>query len=111
MPNPAGAARGATLLKRFSPLAIVRFLYHLPKFARLYWALLLDARVSPVLKTVFLAGVGYALSPIDLIPGWVYPFIGYVDDIVIFVATSRFFIKNAPEEVVLEHLERIAGDG
>ncbi len=49
--------------------------------------------------------IGYALSPIDLIPDFI-PVIGYLDDLIIVPAGIAFLIKMIPEEVLEECREK-----
>ena len=85
-------------------------LRHLPQFARLYWRLLLDVRVSIWPKALLGAGAVYVLSPLDLIPD-VVPVIGEVDDLVVLVLLCRLFVYLCPPEVVREHVRRIDAEG
>jgi uncharacterized membrane protein YkvA (DUF1232 family) len=85
-------------------------LRHLPQFARLYWRLLLDARVSIWPKALLGAGVVYVLSPLDLIPD-VVPVIGEVDDLVVLILLCRLFVYLCPPDVVREHVRRIDAEG
>lgn len=84
----------------------LRFLRNLPNFARLYWRLLCDRRVSLGPKALLLLSVIYVLSPIDLIPD-VVPFVGEVDDLLIIILACRLFIYLCPRAVVAEHVRRI----
>jgi uncharacterized membrane protein YkvA (DUF1232 family) len=60
-----------------------------------------DPRVPWYAKAVCVCIVGYALSPIDLIPDFV-PILGYVDDLIIVPAGLALAIKLIPEEVMCE---------
>jgi uncharacterized membrane protein YkvA (DUF1232 family) len=84
----------------------LRFLRHLPNFARLYWRLMTDARVSVWPKALLVLSVVYLLSPIDFIPD-VIPFFGEVDDLVVLIVACRLFIYLCPPELVREHVRRI----
>ena len=90
-----------------NPKAIIPFIFALPKYFRLYARLLKDPRVPIWSKIIFLAGIVYALSPIDIIPEILVPFVGWIDDIVIFVAAARFFILSCPQYVIAEHVAAI----
>lgn len=85
-------------------------LRHLPHFARLYWRLLRDPRVSIWPKGLLVVGVLYVLSPIDLIPDFV-PVIGEVDDLIVLIVLCRLFVYLCPPEVVLDHVRRIDAEG
>ncbi len=57
---------------------------------------------TPWYAKVFAALViGYALSPIDLIPDFI-PVIGYIDDLIIIPAGVSILIKMIPREVLEE---------
>jgi uncharacterized membrane protein YkvA (DUF1232 family) len=60
-----------------------------------------DPRVPWYAKVVCACTVGYALSPIDLIPDFI-PVIGYLDDLIIVPAGLYLAIKLIPEEVMCE---------
>lgn len=61
---------------------------------------------TPWYAKVFAAMVlGYALSPIDLIPDFI-PILGYVDDLVIIPAGIALLLKMIPKEVLEECRER-----
>ena len=60
-----------------------------------------DPRVPWYAKVVCACTVGYALSPIDLIPDFI-PVIGYLDDLIIIPAGLYLAIKLIPEEVMCE---------
>jgi uncharacterized membrane protein YkvA (DUF1232 family) len=49
--------------------------------------------------------IGYALSPIDLIPDFI-PVVGYLDDLIIVPAGIALLIKMIPEEVLEECREK-----
>jgi uncharacterized membrane protein YkvA (DUF1232 family) len=49
--------------------------------------------------------IGYALSPIDLIPDFV-PVIGYIDDLVLVPAGISLLIKMIPREILEECREK-----
>ena len=49
--------------------------------------------------------LGYALSPVDLIPDFI-PVIGYLDDLLILPALIYISIKLIPEEIMVEAREK-----
>jgi len=85
----------------------VRIVRHLPQFARLYWRLLRDRRVSIWPKALLVLSVLYVLSPLDLIPD-VIPFLGEVDDLIVLIVVCKLFVYLCPREVVREHVQRIS---
>jgi len=57
---------------------------------------------TPWYAKVFIAVIiGYALSPIDLIPDFI-PVLGYVDDFIVIPAAISFAITMIPEDVMKE---------
>jgi len=88
-------------------LRALRFVRHLPQFARLYWRLLWDARVSIWPKALLVLSLLYVLSPVDIISD-VIPFIGEIDDLVVVIIVCRLFMYMCPREAVQEHVARIA---
>ena len=49
--------------------------------------------------------VGYALSPIDLVPDFV-PILGYLDDVIILPLLITITLKLIPQEIINECLEQ-----
>jgi uncharacterized membrane protein YkvA (DUF1232 family) len=90
-----------------NPNAVIPFIMSLPKYVRLYGRLLQDSRVPLAPKIVFIAGFIYAISPIDLVPDFLVPVLGWIDDIIILVAAARYFIRACPPEIVAEHVAAI----
>ncbi len=76
----------------------------MPAYVRLISALLKDPRFSKKQKAALAAGLGYLVSPIDLIPGAV-PLLGQLDDILAVLIALNIAISAAPLEVVEPHLE------
>jgi uncharacterized membrane protein YkvA (DUF1232 family) len=66
----------------------------------LYWAYK-DPRTPWYAKLFMAAVIGYALSPIDLIPDFV-PVLGYLDDLIIVPAGIYLAIKMIPKGVFAE---------
>ncbi len=79
----------------------------LPTYARLIWGLARDPRV-PLNQKVVLGGIAaYLAFPIDIIPDFI-PVIGQLDDLAVLIFGLDWFIRNAPPDVVAEHMSRIA---
>ena len=49
----------------------------------------------------------YLVSPIDLLPGAVIPFIGALDDAAVLWLGATLFVSLCPEEVVQEHMNAL----
>ncbi len=79
----------------------------LPTYARLIWGLARDPRV-PMQQKIVLGGIAaYLAFPIDIIPDFI-PVIGQLDDLAVLIVGLDWFIRNAPPNVVEEHMARIA---
>ena len=52
-------------------------------------------------KIIIVITIGYALSPIDLIPDFI-PIIGYLDDLIILPALISLSVKLIPAEIMSE---------
>ena len=61
--------------------------------------MLKDRRTPRLAKVLLGLAVGYALSPIDLIPDFL-PGLGYLDDIVLVPALVLLALKMVPREVI-----------
>jgi uncharacterized membrane protein YkvA (DUF1232 family) len=66
---------------------------------RLCLALFGDRRVAWPLKLIPIAAVVYFLSPWDLLPDFVIPGIGQIDDLLVLYCACRLFLYLVPEEV------------
>jgi uncharacterized membrane protein YkvA (DUF1232 family) len=64
-----------------------------------------DARVPWYAKLLAVCVVGYAFSPIDLIPDYI-PILGYVDDLVLVPLGITLVLKMIPVEVMTECREK-----
>src|SRR2546423_3156740 len=88
---------------------VVDLIRRLPTYIRLVWALLRDGRV-PAQQKLILAGIGaYLFFPLDLIPDFV-PVLGQLDDLAVVLLGLDLFIRSAPQDLVDEHLAKIAQD-
>lgn len=79
------------------------------KQARLGWRLLKDNRVPAWVKLIPVAGLVYLLSPIDIIPDWVLPGLGEVDDLAVLILALKMFVDLSPPGIVREHLDDLLG--
>ena len=82
-------------------------LRHIPSFARLYWRLFRDRRVSIVAKALLVLVLLYVIVPFDVIPDFV-PVVGEMDDLAIVLGGLWWFIRLCPPEVVRETVRTIA---
>lgn len=79
----------------------------LPQLARVCWGLMLDRRVPKHLKLIPVGAVLYLLLPCDLIPDFVIPVVGEIDDFLVLFLAFRLFLGLVPEDVLLEHQRRV----
>lgn len=75
---------------------------------QLAWRLISDRRVSWSLKLIPILALVYFVSPIDLLPDFLIPGLGSLDDLAIIAIALRYFIRLAPPELVREHSGRAA---
>ncbi len=75
----------------------------LPDLTVLMLRLLRDERVPLGGKLIALVGVGYVLSPIDLIPELLLGPIGLIDDLLVITATLSRLLNHVHPDVVRAH--------
>ncbi|MCD6533278.1 MAG: DUF1232 domain-containing protein [Deltaproteobacteria bacterium] len=73
---------------------------------RLCWSLMGDRRVPFYLKLIPLFAVAYFFSPYDLLPDFIIPGLGQVDDLLVIFLSCRLFFYLVPGEIMREHQER-----
>jgi uncharacterized membrane protein YkvA (DUF1232 family) len=81
---------------------VMGYVAELPRFLRLLWGLITDARVATVDKLLVAGAIAYIVTPIDLIPDFI-PFLGEVDDVYLLVLALRRLLQNAGRTVLLAH--------
>ena len=99
---------GGNVRRKYSTL---HYLMHAPSFIRLFWRLYRDPRVWFLPKLILAIGVLYFVSPLDLVPGFPWVGIGYIDDVIVLYAAARVFIWLCPRQVVDEHVRLIDQGG
>lgn len=75
----------------------------LPDLTVLLGRLIRDARVPFGSKVVAALGVGYALSPIDLVPAMLFGPVGLVDDLLVVSASLSKLLNDVHPDVVRSH--------
>jgi len=88
-------------------LYLARIIFHIPNFIKLSLRLLKDRRVPFFLKLLVYGAIAYVLSPYDLIPDFLVPFLGYFEDILIGILCLVGLVKLSPPEVVEGHVKAI----
>jgi uncharacterized membrane protein YkvA (DUF1232 family) len=74
-----------------------------PDLVMLLVRLLRDPRVAMGDKAVALVGVAYVLSPLDLMPVWLFGPLGALDDLIVVAATLSRIVNHVHPDVVRSH--------
>ncbi len=64
-----------------------------------------NPKTNLLTKIIIIFTIGYALSPIDLIPDFI-PILGYLDDLIIIPSLITLSIKLIPKEIMNESREK-----
>lgn len=88
-------------------LYFARIIYHIPNFIKLCLRLLKDKRVPFYLKLLVYGAIAYILSPYDLIPDFLVPFLGFLEDIIIAILCLIGLVELSPPEVVEGYVKAI----
>jgi uncharacterized membrane protein YkvA (DUF1232 family) len=83
----------------------LKMVTRLPLYARLGADLARDPDVPASAKALLVAAGAYAISPVDLVPGFI-PVAGQLDDLAALLLAVRFALRMTPKEVAVPHLER-----
>jgi uncharacterized membrane protein YkvA (DUF1232 family) len=75
----------------------------LPDLTILLLRLLRDERVSVGDKGIALAGIAYVLSPLDLMPEFLFGPVGLLDDLLVITATLSRLVNHVHPDVVRSH--------
>ena len=75
----------------------------LPDVVVLLSRLVRDERVPMAAKAIAFVGVGYVLSPVDLVPELVFGPIGLVDDLLVVAAALSRIVNDVHPDVVRSH--------
>ncbi len=100
--NAAASAADDSNTKRLGEMVV-----RTPSYVRLAWQLIRDDSIRPPQKALLYIGVGYVMSPIDLVPG-IIPFAGQIDDALVLLLTLRGVIATLPRAQAEHHL-RLSG--
>ncbi len=76
------------------------------KYIELCKLIYADPRTPKTAKILLWIAIGYALSPIDLIPDFI-PVIGHLDDLVIIPILLYIAMRSVPKNVYMEHYVQI----
>jgi uncharacterized membrane protein YkvA (DUF1232 family) len=90
----------------FPSEAFATLLRRLPRYARLAWALGRDPAVGRARRAAVIAGAGYLLSPIDLVPG-IIPVLGQLDDLIVILTALRLALDGLQADRRRAHLASV----
>ena len=91
------------LRRRIEQTSLKEYLFALPKLLKLIWKLTRDPRVPARNKATLFFVAGYIASPVDLIPGFLLPGLGQLDDLIVAALALDAILNRIPEEVVRDH--------
>jgi hypothetical protein len=94
-------------MQLLSPSRLGGLITYLPSFARVFYRLMTDRRVSPIAKLVPLLGLLLLFTPPALDLDFV-PFVGELDWLLVILISLKVFIWLCPPDVVREHVARVA---
>ena len=86
-----------------APAGVRDLLLFLPDLIVLLLRLTQDSRVPVGAKAVAIVGIGYALSPIDLLPELLFGPLGFLDDVVVVAAAVSRVINHVHPDLVKAH--------
>lgn len=98
--RPRGPGRRRVDQEGASLKSIIR---DIPAFLKLLARLARDPRVSKLDKAIVAATLVYLVSPVDLVPDWVVPVVGQIEDIYLLALALSRLANNAGMEVLLDH--------
>ena len=98
--------RRAIIGPSLTAFALLPLASRLPSYGRLTLDLLADQRVSVARKALLAGVIGYAVSPLDLIPDRI-PVLGALDDVVVAVLGVELFLSSISSELIDEKLDRL----
>jgi len=75
----------------------------LPDFCVLLVRLLRDERVAKGDKAVAVLGIAYVLSPIDVLPAFLFRPLGALDDVLVVTAAASRIVNHVHPDVVRSH--------
>jgi uncharacterized membrane protein YkvA (DUF1232 family) len=78
----------------------------LPRYLNLAQRLARDSRLPASRKVALAAGIGYVVSPFDLIPG-IIPVAGQLDDLAALLLALRHALEGCPEDVAQGHMDGV----
>lgn len=100
-PRPGG--RGRTGERGPSRETLMSLVRDVPSFIKLFGRLATDPRVSKLDKAIVGAVLVYLISPVDLVPDWVVPVVGQIEDVYLLALALSRLVNNAGVDVLMDH--------
>ena len=102
VPTPAPQRNLAENLQK-NPGLIKELWYQI----QLVYRLMTDNEVPLYLKLMPILAIAYVVSPIDFVPGSLFPGLGQLDDLTVLLLALRFFVGFVPPHLVEEHRQKM----
>jgi uncharacterized membrane protein YkvA (DUF1232 family) len=83
---------------------LLALLKRIPSYTRLLYSLYRSPDVPRRQKLLLTAGLGYLVSPVDVIPGFI-PVAGQLDDIIVALTILQSVVKSSPAAPVADALQ------
>ena len=85
-----------------------KLLFKLPSLIKLVRRLIADHRVPIAAKLVFGLSLAYVVWPLDLLPDFVVPLLGQLDDVAVLLGGLKLLLNQTPSAVLEEQLAKIS---
>lgn len=102
-PRPRPGGRGRTGERGPSRETLMSLVRDVPSFIKLFGRLATDPRVSKLDKAIVAAVLVYLVSPVDLVPDWVVPVVGQIEDVYLLALALSRLVNNAGVDVLMDH--------
>lgn len=77
----------------------------MPAYTKLVYLLYGNPDLKGKDKAILTAGLIYAVSPVDLIPGFI-PVLGQLDDVIVALGVLKRLLRRCPDEVLKQYEEQ-----
>jgi len=104
-----GRSTGGGLRRVLGMAALLPLASRAPLYARLVWALVVDARTPASGKAVLAGALGYVLLGRDLVPDDI-PLVGGLDDLVVVAIALDVFLDGIDDALLQEKLTELSID-
>lgn len=92
--------------KKLNTPALIEIVKRIPSYTKALYRLYTDPEIAGKQKMLLTVGLGYMVSPIDVIPGFI-PVAGQLDDIIVALTALKKVVDNLPDEKVLPILSGV----